>query len=102
MIGLGKWGCHVDTMFFKGDVEITISDNNGQYALELFLPDIDIPEYTVKSVDEDGNTLHAVVNVSMLGKDVDVTVTFEADSFSGIIKIPFLGKIKLKDGFRIA
>mgnify|MGYP000087339048 CR=1 FL=1 len=27
MIGIGNWGCHVDTMFFKGDVKFTITDN---------------------------------------------------------------------------
>ena len=30
MIGIGNWGCHVDTMFFKGDVKFTITDNGGE------------------------------------------------------------------------
>ena len=34
MIGLGKWGCHVDTMFFSGDVELTVKDNNGEYDFD--------------------------------------------------------------------
>lgn len=101
MIGIGKWGCHVNTMFFSGDVEMTISDNGGEYAFELELPGVDIPDYTLKSVEEDGNTLHAVVGVSMIGKDAEVTVTFEGDSFSGVVKIPMLGKVKLKDGYKI-
>ncbi len=62
MIGLGKWVCNVDSMFYRGEVFFTISDNNGQYAFDL---------------------------------------TFETDdTFTGLVKIPFIGKIKLKDGRR--
>lgn len=103
MIGLGKWVCHVDTMFFKGDAYIRVFDNNGEYGFELSLPDMDIPEVVIKDVKEDGNTLTATANVDLLpGKDIDVRLTFDGDTFEGLLKVPFIGKIKLKDGRREA
>ncbi len=101
MIGLGKWACSVDTMFFSGDVALTVVDKNGEYDFIIDLPGIDIPDYEVKSVEEDGNTIKAVVNVPMLGKDADLSVTFDGDTFTGFLKIPFLGKVKFKDGHRV-
>lgn len=101
MIGLGKWCCHVDTMFFAGDVELTVKDKNGEYDFEIVLPGIDVPEYQIKSIEEDGNNIRAVVNVPMIGKDADLNVTFEDDTFSGFLKIPFLGKVKFKDGYKV-
>ncbi len=103
MIGLGTWQCHVDTMFFKGDATIRIFDNNGEYGLELSIPDIDIPEVEVKEIVEEGNTLNAVARISLLpGKDINVFVEFQEDTFDGYLKVPFIGKIKLKDGKKIA
>lgn len=102
MIGLGKWVCHVDTMFFRGDANLHLFDNNGAYGFELSLPDMDIPEVVIKDISEDGNTLHAIANVDLLpGKDIDVTLTFEGDTMEGLLKVPFIGKIKLKDGKKV-
>ena len=103
MIGIGKWVCHVDTMFFRGDAHLSLFDNNGEYSFDLSLPDMSIPEVVIKDVTEDGNTLHAIANVDLLpGKDIDVTLTFDGDTFEGLLKVPFIGKIKLKDGKREA
>ena len=101
MIGLGKWACSVDSMFFSGDVALTVVDKNGEYDFVIDLPGIDIPEYVIKSVEEDGNTIKAVVNVPMIGKDADLNVTFDGDTFTGFLKIPFLGKVKFKNGHRV-
>ena len=49
MIGIGNWGCHVDTMFFKGDVKFTITDNGGEYGFELHM-DGPIPEFQIKEI----------------------------------------------------
>lgn len=101
MIGLGKWICHVDTMFFRGDAKLNLFDNNGEYGFELSIPDMSIPEVSIHDVTEDGNTLHAIANVDLLpGKDIDVTLTFDGDKVDGLLKVPFIGKIKLKDGRR--
>lgn len=101
MVGLGKWACTVDSMFFRGEATINILDKDGEYDFELELPGIDVPEYTIKSIDLTDDTLSAVVNIAMLGKDAQLDIDFDEDSFTGILKIPFIGKIKLKDGHRV-
>ena len=112
MIGIGNWGCHVDTMFFKGDVKFTITDNGGEYGFELHM-DGPIPEFQIKEIKEENDAyysqvmssvdLTAIANVEMLpGKDIDVALTFAGDTFNGVIKVPFLGKIKLNNGYRLA
>lgn len=101
MVGLGKWACTVDSMFFRGEVIVNIFEKDGSYGFELDLPGVDIPEYTIKSIEVTDDTLTAVVSVAMLGKDAQLDIDFDDDSFTGIIKIPFIGKIKLKDGHRI-
>ena len=103
MIGIGTWQCSVDTMFFKGDATIKIFDNNGEYGFEISIPDVDIPEIEVKDIVEEGNTITATAQISLLpGKDISIYVEFEEDTFSGYLKIPFVGKVKLKNGKKVA
>ena len=103
MIGLGKWACNVNTMFFSGEAKINVFDNNGTYGFELDVPDINIPAIDIKKVEEDDDTINAVVQTDLLpGKDIELSITFDGDEFDGFLKIPFLGKIKFKDGHRIA
>jgi len=102
MLGLGKWACNVNTMFFSGEVKLEVVDNNGEYGFELDLPDVDVPDIEIKKVEEDDDTINATVATSLLpGKDIELSITFDDDTFDGFIKIPFLGKVKLKDGRRI-
>lgn len=102
MIGLGKWACTVNTMFFSGEVKLKVFDNNGSYGFEIDLPGVDVPDIEIKEVDENGDTINAVVGTSLLpGKDINLTVTFDGDDFDGFVKIPFIGKVKFKDGHRI-
>lgn len=102
MIGLGKWACNVNTMFFSGEVKINVFDDNGSYGFDLDIPGIKIPDIDIKKIEEDGNTINAVAQTSLLpGKDVELTITFDGDEFDGFLKIPFLGKVKFKDGHRI-
>ena len=41
------------------------------------------------------------VEADYLGKDAELDIDFDDDSFTGILKIPFIGKIRLKNGHRI-
>lgn len=103
MIGLGTWQCSVDTMFFRGDAQIKIFDNNGEYDFELSVPGIDIPNIVIKDIEEDGNSLTAIATTDLLpGKDINISLEFEDTTFTGFLKVPFIGKIKLKDGKKIA
>ncbi len=103
MIGLGKWACNVNTMFYSGEVKIEIFDNNGEYGFKLDVPDFQVPDVTVKECVEDGDSVEAKVQTSLLpGKEIEISVEFDGDEFTGFVKIPFIGKIKLKDGHKIA
>lgn len=97
----GKWSCTVDSMLFRGEATVNIFEKDGAYDFELEISGIDIPEYTVKSVDVSDDHLKAVINIAMLGKDAELDIDFDDDSFAGFLKIPFIGKIKLKNGHRI-
>ena len=104
MIGLGKWGGRVDTIFFKGDVVIIISDKDGEYdfGIELDAANIDIPDFRFYDITEEGNVLKGKGEVSLLpGKVIDAELTFEGDTMSGFLKIPYVGKIKIKDGKKV-
>ena len=103
MIGLGKWVCNVSSMLFSGGVKMEIFDDHGAYGFKLDIPNVKIPDVTVKEVKEDGTDVTVTVQTSMLpGKDIVLNATFDGDTFEGVLKIPFVGKVKLKDGRRLA
>lgn len=104
MIGIGKYKAHINNMFYKGEVifELKWVNDSYDFDVEIDSVDFDMPEITIKSVEEDGNTLNAVAEASLLpGKDCDVSLTFEDNKCNGYLKIPFVGKIKIKDAEKI-
>ncbi len=102
MIGLGKWACNVKTMFFTGEAKISVFDNNGEYGFKLEVPGVTVPKVTIKELKEEGDTINAVVQTDLLpDKDIDLSITFDGDEFDGFIKVPYIGKIKFRDGHRI-
>lgn len=102
MIGIGKWSCSIDTMMFRGEVILTIADKDGAYDVSAEVPGVKLPEYSVTDIQEDGDTLSAVVKTPVLsGKDLPITLTFDGDTLTGFAKVPLLGKIKFKNGKRI-
>ncbi|MDR1629472.1 MAG: hypothetical protein LBS36_04570 [Oscillospiraceae bacterium] len=103
MIGIGKWAGRVDTIFFKGDVTIVIKDVDGQYDFDIELnANMDIPEFKFYDIVEEGNTLSGKGEVSLLpGKVIDANLTFEGDTMQGFLKIPYVGKIKIKDAKKV-
>ena len=103
MIGIGTWLCHVDTKLFRGDAKIKIFDDGGKYGFDLDVNDLDIPDIAVKDIVEEGDTLTAVATTSMLpNKEIPITLTFDGDTVNGSLKVPFVGKVKLKNGKKIA
>ncbi|MBR6531158.1 MAG: hypothetical protein IKT61_01495 [Clostridia bacterium] len=102
MIGLGTWEAPINTMLFRGTGRVTISDVNGEYDFKFELVGENLPKITVKDVEEDGNTLTAVGECEAFpGKEIPVTVDFDDDTFVCVVKLPFVGKIKLS-GNKIA
>ena len=104
MIGIGKWLCKVNSMFYRGEVTLNIADNNGEYDITLEIDaDFDMPDYKIYDVTTEGNTVTAKAEVSLLpGKVVDVSFSIENDVLTGVLKVPFMGKIKVTDGHKIA
>ncbi len=92
-------------MLYSGEVSFSIVDKDGKYDVEFDLPEgvSNAPQFTVSDVEEKDNTLSAKVEVSLLpGKKIDITMEFDGDTMNGVIKIPFIGKVKLEDFKRIA
>lgn len=103
MLGLGKWSFEVNTMFFSGEITVRVFDDSGKYGFELEKPNIEVPDISVKEIRESGNSVFASVQTSLLpGATVELNVVFDGDKFDGFVKIPVLGKVKLKNGRRIA
>lgn len=104
MIGLGKWQATVNALLFRGTVGVTISDNNGEYVIDFELPDkfkdVKVKTYDIK---EEGNTLSGKGEITMLpGKELEAVVTFDGDTMTGVLNIPFLKRsIELKNGHRV-
>jgi len=103
MIGVGKYKVNIDHMFYKGEAVFEIEFENGNYEFEIEIDNADF-DLDVKIVDfeEDDNILDAKATVAILpGKEIDVHLTFDDDKCNGYLKIPFVGKIKIKDAVKI-
>ena len=89
MIGLGTWEAQINTMLFRGTGRVTISDVNGEYDFKFELVGEQLPKI--------GDTLTAVGECEAFpGKEIPVSVTFnDDDTFLCVVKLPFVGKIKL-------
>lgn len=104
MIGLGKWMGEIETSLISGSAIVEISDNNGEYAFSVETNSMKtIPNFTVYDIVEKGNTLSGKADIEFMGKvTVEVFVEFISDiAFVGYIKVPFLGKIEIKNGKKI-
>ena len=98
MLGLGKWKCKVKALFFSGEAILEIYDNDGEYGFRLEVEDFQSPEITVKDTEVDGDTLSATVQVDLLpDKDIIAEMEFDGDTFDGFLKVPLVGKFKLKN-----
>ena len=103
MIGVGKYKVNIDHMFFKGEAIFEIEYENGNYGIEIDIDDADVDfDVTITEFEEDEDTLDAKATVAILpGKEIDIHLTFEDDGCNGYLKIPFVGKIKIKDAVKI-
>lgn len=103
MLGLGTWEFPVNIMVYKGTVQMDITGEEGQYGFALRVPNYEVPDVTIRSVSENGSTLNIIARIAMFkNKDIPVSVTFDGDTASGMVKAPFVGRIKLNNGRKIA
>ncbi len=103
MIGLGKWTGDIETSFISGNAIVEITDKNGEYDFNVTVPSLKkLPHFTVYDVEENGNQLSGKAEIDLMGKmKVDVCVEIHDNTFTGYIKVPFIGKIEIKNGRKI-
>ncbi len=104
MIGLGKYTVKIDHMFYNGIAVFEIKNDDGNYEIDIELEndDFDMPDIELKDVIEEVDTLIAKAYIDEFpGKAIDVNLTFIDDKCNGFLKIPFVGKIKIKDAVKI-
>ena len=107
MIGIGKWqgSVNIQILKFSGDVFVTIEDNNGEYNVDIKLPE------QLQKVKLRFDTIEEISADSLKGKGklltpagrelvFETVVTFNDDEFSGYLKIA-IANIKIKNGHRI-
>ena len=105
-IGIGSWAGKISVRLARGEVKFTISeDENGEYKIDTTLPGA-LKTAKIKFMnlkeEEDGKTLSGEGTISVLpGRKLTGAFTFEEDTFTGEIKAPVVGKIKITDGHRI-
>ena len=108
MIGIGKWqgSVNVQILKFSGDVFITISDQAGEYAVDIQLPEqlqkVKLRFDAIEEVGDDGLKGKGKL-ITPAGRELgfEAGVTFDGDEMSGYLKIA-IANIKIKNGHRIA
>lgn len=98
-----KYKAKINNMFFKGDAVFGITCNNGKYGMEIDLDgaEFDMPVDILEAEVVD-NTFLAKATTSLIPeKNFDITLTFEDDKCNGFLKIPFIGKVKIKDAAKV-
>lgn len=108
MIGLGKWqgSINVQILRVSGDVMITIGESDGEYTVDLQLPEqLQKVKLRFDSIEEIGDdTLKGKGKLlTPAGRELgfEAAVTFDGDEMSGYLKIA-IANIKIKNGHRIA
>lgn len=103
MIGLGKWTGDIETSMLCGNAMVEITDNNGEYDFSVTVPSLKkLPNFRVFDIKEEGNQLSGKAEIDLMGKMiVDVCVEINGDTFTGYFKVPFIGKIEIKNGRKI-
>ncbi|MCR5782181.1 MAG: hypothetical protein K6G90_05530 [Clostridia bacterium] len=107
MIGIGKWqgSINVQILRFSGDVTITISDVDGDYGVDIQLPEqlqkVKLRFDSIEEVGENGLTGKGKL-LTPAGRELgfETSVSFDGDDMSGYLKIA-IANIKIKNGHRI-
>ncbi len=98
---LGTWSCKIETFIFSGELKMTVLNNGGEYGFQLEVEGMDTPDFEFTSIEENGSNVKATVYVPAVKREAELDITFDGDRLNGTIKVPMLGKIKLKDGKKI-
>ncbi len=105
-IGIGSWAGKISVRIARGEVKFTIGeDENGDYKIDVALPGALKTakiEFMNLVEEPDGKTISGEGKISVLpGRKLTGAFTVEEDTFTGEIKAPVVGKIRITDGHRI-
>ena len=103
MTGLGTWTCSIDTPLIKDKPLFTIFDNNGKYGIRFKMRNYETDSLNIIDAQEQGNTLRLDVAADKFkpGAVASTELTFDGDRFTGFIRLPIMGKLKLIDGEKV-
>ncbi len=104
MIGIGnKYKVKINNMFFKGDAVFAIDCDDGKYEMEIELDgaEFEMPIEIIEAVEDDDTFIAKATTTILPEKVIDISLTFEDDKCNGYLKIPFVGKVKIKDAVKI-
>ena len=103
MTGLGTWTCRIDTPLIKDKPLFTIFDNGGRYGIRFRMRNYETDNLDIIEAEESGNTLRFNVAVDKFkpGATAVTELNFDGDRFTGFIRLPIMGKLKLVDGEKV-
>ncbi len=101
-----KYKAKINNMFFKGDAVFGVTCADGKYGMEIDLEgaDFEMPVEITQALVErtEENTFMAKAVTELLpDKEIDICLTFEDDVCNGYLKIPFVGKVKIKNAVKV-
>ena len=102
MLGLGTWKLAVSTRFYSGDAFMTIGEKDGDYVVSVELASGKKPDFRFGNLRAEGNTLTGTAQHSLLqGNLIPLVLTFEDNTVSGSLDVPFVGMIKFSNGEKV-
>jgi len=102
MLGLGKWKFQVKTRFYSGDAYLVVGEKDGAYDIHTELGNGKRADFRFGKLQVEGNTITGTAQHSLLqGNLIPFSATFEDDSASGFLDVPFVGMIKFSDGEKV-
>ena len=98
-----KYKAKINNLFFKGDAVFGMTCTDGKYGMEIDLEgaEFDMPVEITEAEVVDTTIIAKATTTLLPEKIIDVNLTFEDDKCNGFLKIPFIGKIKIKDAMKV-
>ena len=98
-----KYKAKLNNMFFKGDAVFGITLTDGKYGMDIELEgaEFEMPVNIVEANAEDDVFTAKATTPILPDRDFDILLTFEDDKCNGYLKIPFIGKVKIKDAIKL-
>lgn len=104
MIGLGKWECYLNTVFFKGKAQMEILDKNGDYDFNFYIDGSPVSSYEITSISEQGGDTLIIQGFlsRMPNRKISASLKFTGkDICCGEVKAPIVGTIRVNNIYKI-